>query len=106
MAIASPTFKSDVDILNAEDWIITNLTLATPSTEVTHTVQPGIKQIVIRSRTRTDVQIATIATESSSNYITIKAGCSLSLTEIDFTGKVLYMQSPSIAVLEILELYT
>ena len=107
--ISQPTFKTDqinVDIVNAETPLITNLSIGSTSTEFSHALQAGLKQIVVRSRVLATLQLAFVATESGTKYITLKPGTVLELNDLDFSSKTLYVQSDTITTVEILELYT
>lgn len=109
MVIASPTFKADnisVDIINAENVLITNLSIPSTGTEYSHALQSGLKQITVRSRVLATVQIAFVSTESGTKYLTLKPGTVLHLSDIDFTSQTIYLQSDTITTMEIMELYT
>lgn len=85
---------------------ITNLSIPSTATEVSHALQNGLKKIIIRSRVIATVQIAFTSTESGTKYITLSPGTVLCLDGIDFDSKTLYAQSDTITTLEILELHT
>lgn len=109
MPISSPTFKPSnvsVDIINAENPLITNLSISSIDTEFSHALQSGIKGLIIRNRNKVDTKIAFASGESATNYITLRGGSVLSLMDLDFTSKTIYVQSGTISILEILELYT
>jgi hypothetical protein len=85
---------------------ITNATLATQNTEYNHTLITNMRGIIIRTRGFEELKIAFVSGDSSIKYTTIPKGSSLSLDGLDFTGKILYMQSPNNNVIvEILETY-
>ena len=108
MAISAPVFKpadTTVTISNADKVLITNLSLPIINTEVGHSLQTGLKSLIIKNRMKAKTNIAFILTESSTNYLTLEGGAVLSLQEIDFTGKTIYLQSTAISTIEIVELY-
>ena len=85
---------------------ITNLLLTNSDTEYSHALTTNLKQCIIRSRQFAKLQVCFVSAESGSKYITIPKGTSLSLNDLDFTGKTLYLQSDTSSVtVEILELY-
>lgn len=85
---------------------ITNLSVPLAATEVSHSLQSGLNSVIIRSRNRAELQIAFVATESGTNYITIPRGTSLSLESLEFSGETLYVQSSAAGnTVEILELH-
>lgn len=109
MTIASPTFKpSDVtvDIANSTDVSITNLSLPDINTEVSHTLNANLKQLTIRSRSLATIKIAFTISESATKYLTLKAGAVLELNDLDFSSKIIYLQSGTITIVEIFELHT
>lgn len=74
---------------------INNINLINANTEQSFNLQSGLRQLIIRVRTPVNakIQIAFNSGESGTNYITIPAGTSLNLKDINFNSKVLYLQS-------------
>ena len=105
MAINQPTYKPIVGT-GATNKKITDLSLPTPNTEVSHLLQDGIKGLMIRSRTLSKLKMAFISGESGTNYVTINEGAVFHTNVIEFTGASVYLQSDSTTVVEILELYS
>jgi hypothetical protein len=111
MANITPAFKLDLDnlsinIAKSSNIKITNLTLTTMSVEQSHPLQNNLKQLIIRPRGAHNLQIAFIATESSTNFVSIYAGSNLKIDELDFNGKTIYLQSnKNSSTVEIIELY-
>ncbi len=103
MTISQPSFKPLVGI-GATTPTITNLSLPTVNTEVSHILAANLKTIIIRNRDKADMQLAFVITESATKYLTIKAGAVISLERLEFSGQILYIQSPKISIVEILEL--
>jgi hypothetical protein len=95
-----------VTLGGAESPLITNLSLPTINTEVSHVLQNGLHEITIRNRTEAELKISYVSGESGTKYLTINANCVHTLEGLKFTGKTIYIQSPSISTVEILELYT
>jgi hypothetical protein len=88
----------------ATDMDISNPTLTLANTEYSISLQNGLKQLIISSRTRATLKCTLAAGESGSKYKTIYYGGSWHMVDLDFTGKTLYIQSdvPS-TVVEIVE---
>jgi len=91
--------------------IITNLSLPLINTEVSHTLQDGIAQFMIRNRDKVSTKVAFTSGESGTKYITLEAGAVLTLPDVNFTYgvtsfKTIYLQSGIVSTIEILELFT
>ena len=84
--------------------LITNLSISSTNTEFSHTLQNNLKKFVLRSRDKAELKVAFTATESGTNFIPVVAGAVLTLEGLNFSGKVLYIQSPKINTVEILEI--
>lgn len=83
---------------------ITNLSL-TANVEGSYSFQTNSRRVMIRCRDNLDLKFAFIASESSTNYITLKVGCVLTLDGIDFSSKSIYLLTSSNCIVEILETY-
>lgn len=105
MAVSSTTYKPQVAV-GAKNVKITNLSLGTPSTEESHSLQDSLKSIIIRSRDTAKLQVAFTATESGTKYLTIPGNATLALDALEFSGKILYVQSNQVTTVEIVELYS
>lgn len=82
---------------------IYNMSAPTARTEVSHVLSANTKQLIVRVRGVANLQLAFISGESSTNYITIPSGASLSLTDLK-TSVTLYLQTDKNSqVIEILE---
>lgn len=104
----SPIFvpASDVNVIAAKTIKITNLTLSLANVEYNHPLQSKLKQIKIKSRSASRLQYAFIEGDSSVLFKVIPKFCEEVLVDVDFTGKILYVQSDSTAaIVEIVELY-
>jgi hypothetical protein len=85
---------------------ITNLSLPTANTEVSHALSSNLKQLIIRNRGNQDLKMSFTATESGTKYITIAKWATLSLTSLSFASETLYLQCATASqTVEILELY-
>ena len=85
---------------------ITNLELTDANTEYSHALTTNLKQCIIKARGFAKLQISFTSGDSGTKFLTIPNGTSLSLNDLDFTGKTLYLQSDTSSVIvEILELY-
>lgn len=83
---------------------ITNLALDGIN-ESSLTLQTNLKQLSVAPRDPVPVRIAFTTGETDTNYVSIPAGCSLELDDINFSGKVFYAKSDNATTLEITELY-
>jgi hypothetical protein len=104
----SPVFvpASDVNVIAAKTIKITNLTLSLANTEYNHPLQSKLKQLKIKSRSASRLQYAFIEGDSSVQFQTIPKFCEEFLSGLDFTDKILYIQTDSTAtIVEIVELY-
>jgi hypothetical protein len=85
---------------------ITNLSVPLASTEVSHVLQSNVKRIVLRARNLAKLQVAFVATESGTKYITVPKGVTLDLDGIDLSSSTIYVQSDKASTtVEILETY-
>ena len=82
MPISTPTFKpGDVSVTGATNVEITNLSLPTANTEVSHSLQSGLKELRIRARGIAKLQYAFVSTESGTKYWTIPIGATDNITD-------------------------
>jgi hypothetical protein len=106
ISVAHKPKDINVSIEGSTSTKITNLSVPTANTEVGHALNAGLKQILIRSRTLADLKMAFTVAESGTKYVTIKAGNVFFLDDISFTGKTVYLQSPTAGLtVEILETF-
>lgn len=100
----------DVNVINpnvpGKSPLITNLSMAIANTEYSHNLQDGLKYLLIRNRDKKLTKVAFNSGESGTKYVTLEPGTTWDISPIDFTSKVLYVQSPSVSILEIFEIYT
>ena len=73
----------------------TNLSAPVSNTEVSLLLSDNLKKIIIRSRNLAKIQYAFVSGNSSTNFVTIPGGASLSVDGLSFTGKTLYIQTDS-----------
>jgi len=83
---------------------ITNLSLPVIDTEVAHALVANLKEIIIRNRDKAEIKFSFVLGESGTKYVTLNAGAVLSLDSLKFTGETIYLQSPKVSTVEILEL--
>jgi len=89
---------------NATVPTITNYSVPTANTEVSHILQTNLKKITIRSRNSAKMQFAFVATESSTKYITVLPGVTYTEENLNLSGLTLYFQLNSApGIVEILE---
>ena len=105
--ISQTTFSpSTVSLKGATESVITNKAITLANTEYAHTLQTDVKQIRIRCREVADLKYSFVVTESGTKYWSIPKGCVDNITDISFTGKILYLQSSKASVIvEIAEFY-
>lgn len=107
MPNSAPVLKQiAIDILNATGSNITNLSLPSANTEVTHVLSLNLKEIMIKARGNAKLQFTFTALESGTKFVTIPKGTAHILSDLDFAAETLYIQS-SLAgeTVEILELF-
>ena len=83
---------------------IYNLSVPLANTEVSQLLTNGTKQIIVRVRGVAKAQMAFVATESSTKYLTIFPGTNLALSDLSLSAKTIYIQcNKASQVVEILE---
>lgn len=93
-------------ISGASSHKITNLSVPTANTEVSHALSSNLKQIIFKTRNKEELKFAFTATESGTNYVTLEGAAVANLDSLTFSSETLYVQSPSAGVtVEILELF-
>ena len=103
-----PAFKLDAENINvtvkrSENIKVTNITIPSINTEVSHSLTTEIKTLIIRCREVAELKISFEVGESGTKFFTVPKANSLKLDDLNLTGKTLYLQSPSLATVEILE---
>lgn len=73
--------------------LITNLSLPTANTEVSHSLSSDLKQLMFRARNASKLQFAFTATESGTKFITVLPGVVYFEKDLDLSGKTLYVQA-------------
>lgn len=102
MPISQPTFKPEVRI-GATDVTITNLSVGT--TETSHSLQTGLRKLIIRSRDKAELYISFIVGGTATNFITLKKGCVLEMSDLEFDSKTLYIKADLSNTVEIVETF-
>lgn len=108
MANINTQFKPkslNVTISASTDVEITNYSVALADTEYSHTLQDNLKQILIKNRNAARTKIAFVLGESLTKYMTILPGTVLTVSDLDFSSKVLYFNCSVPCTLEIIEFY-
>lgn len=86
------------------DWGMANVSLLVAGTEYSYALPSGTKQFIIQSRNPAKLRVATLPGETATNYTTIWKGGSLTISDVNFTGKILYIQSDTAStIVEIVE---
>ena len=102
MPISQPTFRPIVRN-GATDVEITNLSVGT--TETSHALQTTLRSLTIRSRNKAELYIAFVSGETATKYLTIPCGASLTLNDLEFGAKTLYIRADQNNTVEIIETY-
>lgn len=98
--------ESDIPVTPAENIKIFNLPLTTAGNQYSYTLQSNSKQIAFRSRSKAVLQYTFTDGETNTTYFSVMPGVTKCLSPLNFTGKILYVQSSkSSDTLEIEELY-
>jgi len=102
----NPSFSviGEIDLITAKEQRVTNLVIGSTSTEFSHALQDGLKQLILRSREKATIQFTFVSGETATKFISLRPGAVLTLDNIDFTSKTIYMESNATTVVEILEL--
>ena len=109
MPIGLPAYKpasGTTTIERPDTPTITNLVVPTAGVEVSHVLQNNLFQVIIRSRVTASLQVSFVLGESGTKFITVPRGAVLTLNEINFNSRTLYIQSDTVTTVEILELHT
>lgn len=84
--------------------VITNVSVPLSATEVSHTFATDTKQFIMRVRDGSSkIQFAFVATESSTNFVTMPAGTSLALNSLKTAATIYFQLNKASKVVEILE---
>ena len=65
---------------------------ATPENEFTQVLTNGVKKLMIKCRGNSRIRFTFASGESGTKYITIPAGCTYSVDNVDLQNKTLYMR--------------
>lgn len=104
MANASQTFRGTATIEFPSTPTIYNVvTSATPGTEASQALTSGTKQFTIKVRGESNLQLAFNSGESGTNYISVPACGSYTVTDINLTGTIYFQVDKASQVVEILE---
>lgn len=104
MANASQTFRGTATIEFPSTPTIYNVTTsATPGTEASQVLTSGTKQLTIRVRGNSNLQISFSVGQSGTNFITIPARASYTITDINFSGTIYFQADKPSQVVEVLE---
>lgn len=89
----------------AKSVYITNAIATLAATEYSHVLQNNLKQLTVKARGNSKLQVAFVSGDSSLQYVSIPKGAALNLDAMDLSGTTLYYQaSTALEVIEILEL--
>jgi len=106
MPIGSQGFvPRDITVQGAQNVKITNYNIAAADTEYSVALTSNLKDAIIRNRDISVTKVSFTSGESGTTYFTIPKGCTLQLSDLDFTGKTIYFQASDISTLEIMEFY-
>ena len=95
MAISQPTFKpGQITVIGgATTQLITNLALTLSGTEYSLALQSGLRQLIVRARGNSRLQISFISGDTNLVFFTVPKGTSFILDDINFTGATIYIRS-------------
>lgn len=77
------------------------------NTETPYPLENGIAQLFIKSRTVTKLKYAFQSGNiASGDYWTIPKGCNDTISDLSFTGKIIYIQADDACIVELKQFYT
>lgn len=82
---------------------IYNVSAPTANTEVSQALSTGVKSFLIRVRGNARLQLAFVATESGTKYITVPPGVSYHEDRLNFSGTLYFQTNKSAQTVEIIE---
>lgn len=103
MSTITATFRGKAVVEASTTPLIYNVTVPLASTEVSQTLSAGVKRFAIRVRGKSKLQLGFNLGDSSTNYITIPAGCTYCEDELNFSGTLYFQTSSASQVVEIIE---
>lgn len=103
MANINTTARPKATVESSTSPTIYNVSCLLSGTEYSQLLNNNTKQILIRARNASKVNVAFIATNTSTLFITVNAGCSLVLDALLFSGTVYVSCSKNNEIVEILE---
>ena len=95
MSVATQAFIPpglSVDTMPPTKQTLYNLSIAAANTEYSQALPANTKAILIRSRSRGNLQITTVSGESGTKYLTVLGGAVFSKDNINFSGTI-YLRS-------------
>lgn len=102
MAITS-TFRVEAQVKAGKTPKVYNVSAAVANSEVFQALSSDTTQFMIKVRDNAKLQLAYVATESATNYLTIRPGAVLSVDSIDFSGTLYFQTDKSGQTVEIVE---
>ncbi len=98
--------SGSIVLAGAPNVLITNLSVTTANTEFAHTLQNNVSVLEFKARDGEEFKYSFTATESGTTYISVPACSGQSFAGIKLVGKTLYVQSPFVCTIEIIEFYS
>lgn len=103
MSNVSGTIRGRATVEQSQFPTIYNVVVTLANTEVSQILTDSTKMLTIKVRGTASLKLAFIATQSSTNYITISAGSSYTVEGVNFTGTLYFQTNKPAQIVEILE---
>lgn len=95
-----PQASPNPGVVLANTPLITNLLVVNANEEVAFAIPDNTQQITLKARTPTAIQFSYIVNESNSDFISIEPGGVYRESQLDLTGRTLYLRTglPNITI--------
>jgi hypothetical protein len=97
------TVRARATLEQSTEPTIYNVSVLLSATEYSQALSPSTKKFMIRVRGNSKLQLAFVATDSSTNFITIPQGVSYSEDGLSFSGTLFFQTEKPTQTVEILE---
>lgn len=103
MSNVTGTIRGRATVQEAQSPTVYNISVPLANTEVSQALSDNTKSFTIRVRGISSLKLAFVATESSTNYITVAAGSSYTAEGLNFTGSLYFQTNKASQTVEIVE---
>lgn len=103
MSNVTGTIRGRATVQESQSPVIYNVTVLLPNIEVVQLLNDSTKSFSIRVRGVSKLQLAFVAGQSGTKYITIGAGCTYIADGLNFSGSLYFQTTQASQVVEILE---